>query len=81
MSAAGAVALIHRFGALLNPQVHVHCVVVDGIFEATGSERVAIPTVSQGLSARKWRLTAAGRFGDTLGGTVEFPILLSFFRR
>ena len=30
----GAVAFIHRFGALLNPHVHFHCVVVDGVFEA-----------------------------------------------
>lgn len=30
----GAVAFIHRFGALLNSHVHFHCVVVDGIFEA-----------------------------------------------
>jgi len=29
----GAVAFIHRFGALLNPHVHFHCVVVDGMFE------------------------------------------------
>ncbi|MDP3537537.1 MAG: transposase [Azonexus sp.] len=33
----GAVAFIHRFGSLLNPHVHFHCVVVDGVFEsATG---------------------------------------------
>ena len=30
----GAVAFIHRFGALLNPHVHFHCVVGDGVFEA-----------------------------------------------
>jgi len=30
----GAVVFIHRFGALLNPHVHFHCVVVDGLFEA-----------------------------------------------
>ena len=30
----GAVAFIHRFGALLNPHIHFHCVVVDGVFEA-----------------------------------------------
>lgn len=29
-----AVAFVHRFGALLNPHVHFHCVVVDGVFEA-----------------------------------------------
>ena len=33
-SRIGAVAFIHRFGALLNPQVHFHCVVVEGVFEA-----------------------------------------------
>lgn len=35
----GAVAFIHRFGALLNPHEHFHCVVVDGVFEAgTGGD-------------------------------------------
>ena len=34
MSRIGAVAFIHRFGALLNPHLHFHCVVVDGVFEA-----------------------------------------------
>lgn len=32
-SRIGAVAFIHRFGALLNPHVHFHCVVVKGLFE------------------------------------------------
>jgi hypothetical protein len=36
-SRIGAVAFIHRFGALLNPHVHFHCVVVDGVFEADGA--------------------------------------------
>lgn len=37
----GAVVFIHRFGALLNPHVHFHCVVVDGVFEAaTDAEAV-----------------------------------------
>jgi hypothetical protein len=30
----GAVAFIHRFGALLNAHVHLHCVVVEGVFDA-----------------------------------------------
>jgi hypothetical protein len=30
----GAIVFIHRFGALLNPHVHFHCVVVEGVFEA-----------------------------------------------
>ena len=33
-SRIGAVAFIHRFGALLNAHVHFHCVVVEGVFEA-----------------------------------------------
>jgi hypothetical protein len=33
----GAVAFIHRFGALLNPHVHLHCVVIEGVFEADGA--------------------------------------------
>lgn len=38
MARIGAVAFIHRFGALLNPHVHFHCVVVDGVFEADNDE-------------------------------------------
>ena len=33
-SRLGAVAFIHRFGALLNNHLHFHCVIVDGVFEA-----------------------------------------------
>ena len=29
----GAVAFIHRFGSTLNPHLHFHCVVIDGVFE------------------------------------------------
>ena len=39
-SRIGAVAFIHRFGALLNPHVHFHCVVVEGVFEADGAGSV-----------------------------------------
>ena len=28
----GAVAFIHRFGSALNPHLHFHCVVLDGVF-------------------------------------------------
>ena len=38
----GAVAFIHRFGALLNPHVHFHCVVVDGVFEAGNDARESV---------------------------------------
>ncbi len=33
-SRLGAVVFIHRFGALLNPHLHYHCIVVDGVFDA-----------------------------------------------
>ncbi|KFB73424.1 MAG: putative transposase [Candidatus Accumulibacter phosphatis] len=36
-SRIGAVASIHRFGALLNPQVHFHGLVIEGVFEADAS--------------------------------------------
>jgi hypothetical protein len=39
-SRIGAVAFIHRFGALLNAHIHFHCVVVDGVFEADGAGSV-----------------------------------------
>jgi hypothetical protein len=29
----GAVAFIHRFGSSLNPHLHFHCVVIDGVFD------------------------------------------------
>ncbi len=30
----GAVSFLHRFGSALNPHVHLHCCVLDGVFEA-----------------------------------------------
>ena len=33
-SRIGAEAFIHRFGARLNPHEHVHCIVIEGVFEA-----------------------------------------------
>ena len=33
-------AFIDRFGALLNPHVHFHCVLVDGVFDADGEGSV-----------------------------------------
>jgi hypothetical protein len=36
-SRIGALAFIHRFGALLNPHVHFHCIVIEGVFEADAS--------------------------------------------
>ena len=36
----GAVAFVHRFGSTLNPHLHFHCVVLDGVFESQSAERV-----------------------------------------
>ena len=36
-SRIGAVAFLHRFGALLHPHEHFHCLVIEGVFEADPS--------------------------------------------
>jgi hypothetical protein len=36
----GAVAFIHRFGASLNPHIHFHVCVIDGVFEGDGENGV-----------------------------------------
>jgi hypothetical protein len=33
----GAVAFIHRFASTLNPHLHFHCVVIDGVFDAAAA--------------------------------------------
>jgi Putative transposase len=55
----GAVAFIHRFGSTLNPQLHFHCVVIDGVFESDPAGGVifrlaadGVPTSIVGVSAR-----------------------------
>jgi hypothetical protein len=46
----GAVAFIHRFGSALNPHLHFHCVVIDGVFDATATGGV-IFSAATGLEA------------------------------
>ena len=46
----GAVAFIHRFGSTLNPHLHFHCVVIDGVFDAAAAGGV-IFTAATGLEA------------------------------
>jgi hypothetical protein len=46
----GAVAFNHRFGSALNPPLHFHCVVSDGVFDATTSGAVIFRAAS-GLDA------------------------------
>jgi hypothetical protein len=71
-SRLGAVIFIHRFGALLNPHLHFHCVVVDGVFdtdasgevvfhEASGIDASAITAVQKAV--RRRLLRAARRRG------------------
>ena len=46
----GAVAFIHRFGSTLNAHLHFHCVVIDGVFDATAAGGVVFHAAS-GLDA------------------------------
>jgi hypothetical protein len=46
----GAVAFIHRFGATLDAHMHVHCGVIDGVFDATTAGGVVF-RVAAGLDA------------------------------
>jgi hypothetical protein len=46
----GAVAFIHRFGSTLNAHLHFHCVVIDGVFDATTAGGVVFHTAA-GLDA------------------------------
>ena len=42
----GAVAFIHRFGPTLNPHLHFHCVVIDGVFDAAAADGVVVHAAS-----------------------------------
>ena len=46
----GAVAFIHRFGSALNAHLHFHCVVIDGVFDATATGGVVF-NAATGLEA------------------------------
>ncbi len=39
-AATGAVTLIQRFGSAANPNIHLHCLVLDGAYRRTGGEPV-----------------------------------------
>ena len=56
----GAVAFIHRFGSALNPHLHFHCVVLDGVFEPAPAGRV-IFRAATGLDANAFRPSAGLR--------------------
>jgi hypothetical protein len=42
----GAVAFIHRVGPTLNPHLHFHCVVIDGVFDAAAADGVVVHATS-----------------------------------
>jgi hypothetical protein len=62
----GAVAFIHRFGSTLNPHLHFHCAVIEGVFEpaaggvvfhvATGLDATAITQVRAQVRRRLLRV-------------------------
>jgi len=52
-SRIGAVAFLHRFGALLHPHEHFPCLVIEGVFEADASGGVATLHESR-VPDQKW---------------------------
>jgi hypothetical protein len=62
----GAVAFIHRFGSTLNADLHFHCAVIDGVFDAaaggvvfhaaTGPDAAAITQVQAQVRRRPLRV-------------------------
>ena len=67
----GAVAFIHRFGSSLNPHLHFHCVVIDGVFDSATTGGV-IFSAATGLDANA---IAQGQ------GCVRRRLLRTFVRR
>jgi len=43
----GAIAFIHRFGSTLNPPLHLHCDVIDGVFDTTAAGEVVFHAVTE----------------------------------
>ena len=40
-------AFIHRFGSSLNAHLHFHCVVIDGVFDATAAGELVFHAVTE----------------------------------
>ena len=59
-SRLGAVAFIHRFGSALNPHLHFHCCVLDGVFAPAATGGIA--------SVGPWRRVVGERCGTHRGG-------------
>ena len=67
----GAVVFIHRFGSTLNPHLHFHCVVIDGVFDAAAAGGVVFHAAS-GIDANAIAQVQAG---------VRRRLLRSFVQR
>jgi hypothetical protein len=64
----GAVAFIHRFGSTLNAHFHFHCVITDGVFDATAGGGV-IFHVAAGLDQWSPDTGANGRSREIFAAT------------
>jgi hypothetical protein len=51
----GAVAFVHRFGSTLNPHLHFHCVVVDGVFDAAAASAIIFMLPPGSITTTSWR--------------------------
>ena len=54
----GAVAFIHRFGSALNPHLHFHCVVLDGVLASAPAGGVVFHPAA-GIAAQAFRRGAS----------------------
>ena len=67
----GAVAFIHRFGSALNPHLHFHCVVLDGVFESAPTGGVVFHEATE----------LDGQVIAAVQAKVRHRLLQSFVRR
>ena len=65
----GAVSFIHRFGSALNPHIHFHCCVIDGVFSNSDGK------------LRFHRAPAGGETASAVQSRVRFRVLKLMVRR
>jgi len=63
----GAVAFIHRFGSTLNPHLHFHCVVIDGVFDTTTAGGVVFHAAAGSMRQPSPTRTDVRRAGCGIG--------------
>jgi len=74
----GAVTLIQRFGSAANLNIHLHCLVLDGVYRRTGGEPVfqearaptppCVRIVVASIDSMKWGAMMRGRNGSIRTG-------------